>query len=95
MIASYSPHTVRSCSEDQNFMDRHVLHRQSEYVSRTGCHAGTRVHQHSGAGAAHSNGKVQLAQRFSNRLPMTMSLSHSFLKYATTHPGQSDEPGRV
>ena len=28
----YSPHTDRRCSGDQNFRDRHVLHRQYEYV---------------------------------------------------------------
>ena len=65
MIAIYSPHTVRNCSGDQNFKERHVLHRQSECVSQTGCHAGTRAHQHSGAGVAHSNGTAQLAQCFS------------------------------
>ena len=67
MIGAYSPHTVRRCSGDQNFRDRHVLHRQPEYCSmaRIGRHAGTCRHQHSGDGAAHSNGKAQLAQRFS------------------------------
>ena len=65
MIVIYSPHTVRRCSGAQNFKERHVLHRQSEYVWRTGCHAGTCMHQHSGAGAAHANDNAQLAQCFS------------------------------
>ena len=65
MIASYSPHTVRRCSGDQNFRDRHILQRQPDEVSRIGCQAGMRVHQHSDAESAHSNGTAQLAQRFS------------------------------
>jgi hypothetical protein len=65
MIAIYSPHTVRRCSGDQNFRDRHILQRQPDEVSRIGCQAGMRVHQHSGDGAAHSTGTAQLAQRFS------------------------------
>ena len=65
MISIYSPHTGRRCSGDQNFSDRHSLHRQSEDASRIGCQAGMLLHQHSGDGAAHSTGKAQLAQRFS------------------------------
>jgi hypothetical protein len=65
MIARYSPHTVRRCSGDQNFSDRHSLHRQSEDASRIGCQAGMLLHQQSGEGTAHSNGPAQLAQRFS------------------------------
>jgi hypothetical protein len=72
MIARYSPHTVRRCSGDQNFRDRHILQRQPDEASRIGCQAGMLLHQHSDAGAAHSNGTAQLAQRFS----MTVSLSH-------------------
>ena len=62
MIAGYSLHTVRRCSGNQNLRDRHVLHRQSEDASRAGCQAGMLLHQHSGEGAAHSNGTEQLAQ---------------------------------
>ena len=65
MIASYSPHTVRRCSGDQNFGDRHILQRQPDAVSRAGCQAGLFLHQHSGDGAAHSNGKAQFEQCFS------------------------------
>jgi hypothetical protein len=69
MIASYSRQIVCSSSGDQNLSrDRQVLHRQPPYccmaISRTGCHAVTRRHQHSREGASHSNGKEQLAQRF-------------------------------
>ena len=64
MIGSYSPHTVRRCSGDQNFRDSYILQRQPDEVSRIGCQAGMRVHQHSGYGAAHSTGTAQLAQRF-------------------------------
>jgi hypothetical protein len=45
--------------------DRQVLHRQPPYCSvacvRTGCQAGTVLHQHSGEWAAQSNGREQLA----------------------------------
>jgi hypothetical protein len=65
----YSRQIVCSSSRDQNLSrDRHVLHRQPAYRAvacvRTGCHAGTWRHQHSGEGAAHSNGREQLAQCF-------------------------------
>ncbi len=61
---------LASCSGEKNLNKvRHVLHTQSACCSideaRTPCHAATRLHQQSGAGAAHSNGKAQLAQRFS------------------------------
>jgi L-cystine uptake protein TcyP (sodium:dicarboxylate symporter family) len=65
MISIYSPHTVRRCSGDQNFRDRHILQRQPDEVSRIGCQAGMRVHQHSDQESAHSNGTTQWAQRFS------------------------------
>ena len=64
MIARYSPHTVRRWSGDQNCRDRQVLHRQSGAVSRIGCEVGMLLHQHSGAGASHTNGSEQLAQCF-------------------------------
>ena len=73
MISIYSPHTVRRCAGDQNFRDRHILQRQPDEASRIDCQAGMLLHQHSGDGAAHSNGTAQLAQRFS----MTMTLSHT------------------
>jgi hypothetical protein len=70
MTLRYSRQIVCSCSGDQNLSrDRHVLQRQPAYrfvvFVRTGCHAGTCRHQHAGDGAAHSNGREQLAHRFS------------------------------
>jgi hypothetical protein len=64
MIYIYSPHTLARCSGDQNLRDRHVLHRHSGDASRMGCQAGMLLHQHVGDGAAHSNGREQLAQCF-------------------------------
>ena len=55
---------------------RHVLHRQPAYcfvaVVRTDCQAGTWRHQHSGDGAAHSNGEEQLAQCCSIGMRITL-----------------------
>ena len=65
MSARYNPHTVRRCFVDQNFRDGHTMHRQSENGLRMGCHVGMRVHQHSDAGASHSNSTAHLAQRLS------------------------------
>jgi hypothetical protein len=67
MARNYTPHTLFRWSGDQNFRDRHVLHRQSGDDSRIGCQAGMLLHQHSGDGAAHSSGSEQLAHCFSMR----------------------------
>jgi hypothetical protein len=66
--SSYRRQIVCSCSGDQNLSrDRQVLHRQSGALSRIGCQAGMLLHQHSGDGAAHSNGTAQWVQCFSIR----------------------------
>ena len=65
MNLRYSRQIVCSCSGDQNLSrDRQVLQRQPPYCSvacvRTGCQAGTVLHQQSGDGAEQSNVREQL-----------------------------------
>ena len=66
---------VLCCSGVENILEEHVLQTQPAYCVRACSQMGWNglivLHQHSGDGARHSNGKPHLAQCFCTSLPVS------------------------